>query len=187
MPRWRKNGAQRMPGLIMLISEEYRSEQERLHARGGYGTASLKFGAVVSQLVESSGAATLLDYGCGAMRNLATVLDCDVVYQGYDPGVEAFSADPDPADVVACIDVLEHIEPDCLDEVLDHIRQKCLKHAFLSVHVGPAIKTLSDGRNAHLIQRPAAWWLPQLMNRFDLIQFHQASKHGFWAVMRSGA
>jgi hypothetical protein len=166
----------------MLLSEAYRAEQARLHAVGNYGTASLQYGQMVSQIVENSGAKTLLDYGCGSMRNLAKVLDCDVVYEGYDPAVPAFAADPDAADLVVCIDVLEHIEPDCLDAVLDHIKAKSLGHVFLTIHTGPAVKTLSDGRNAHLIQQPPAWWLPKLLQRWSLLQF-QANKHGFWVVM----
>jgi hypothetical protein len=166
----------------MLLSEAYRAEQARLHAVGNYGTASLQYGQMVSQIVENSGAKTLLDYGCGSMRNLAKVLDCNVEYEGYDPAVPAFAADPDAADLVVCIDVLEHIEPDCLDAVLDHIKAKALGHVFLTIHTGPAVKTLSDGRNAHLIQQPPAWWLPKLMQRWSLLQF-QANKHGFWVVM----
>ena len=166
----------------MLLSEAYRAEQSRLHSFGNYGTASLGYGPMVSGLVEKSGATTLLDYGCGSMRNLAKVLDCDVLYQGYDPAVPEFAEDPDPAELVACIDVLEHIEPDCLDSVLDHLKAKTLKHAFFTVHTGPAVKTLSDGRNAHLIQEDANWWLPKFLQRWTLLQF-QANKHGFWVVM----
>lgn len=166
----------------MLLSEQYRQEQARLHSFGNYGTASLGYGPVVSQIVERSGAKTLLDYGCGSMRNLAKVLDCDVLYEGYDPAVPQFSADPNPADLVVCIDVLEHIEPECLDSVLDHLKAKTLGHTFFTVHTGPAVKTLSDGRNAHLLQEPAAWWLPKLMTRWNLLQF-QANKTGFWVVM----
>lgn len=166
----------------MLLSEQYRSEQARLHSMGNYGTASLQYGEMVSGIVERSGARTLLDYGCGSMRNLAKVLDCEVVYEGYDPAVPAFAGDPDAADLVVCIDVLEHIEPDCLDAVLDHLKAKTLKHVFFTVHTGPAVKTLSDGRNAHLIQQPASWWLPKFLQRWNLLQF-QANKHGFWVVM----
>lgn len=166
----------------MLLSEQYRSEQARLHSMGNYGTASLQYGEMVSGIVERSGARTLLDYGCGSMRNLAKVLDCEVVYEGYDPAVPAFAGDPDAADLVVCIDVLEHIEPECLDSVLDHLKDKTLKHVFFTVHTGPAVKTLSDGRNAHLIQEPAAWWLPKFLQRWNLLQF-QANKHGFWVVM----
>ncbi len=166
----------------MLLSEAYRAEQSRLHSFGNYGTASLSYGPMVSGIVEKSGAKTLLDYGCGSMRNLAKVLDCNVVCEGYDPAVPAFAADPDAADLVVCIDVLEHIEPDYLDAVLDHLKAKTLKHAFFTVHTGPAVKTLSDGRNAHLIQEGAGWWLPKFLQRWDLLQF-QANKHGFWVVM----
>lgn len=166
----------------MLLSEQYRAEQARLHSFGNYGTASLGYGPMVSQIVERSGAETLLDYGCGSMRNLAKVLNCDVVYQGYDPAVPEFAEEPDPADLVVCIDVLEHIEPECLDAVLDHLKAKTRKHAFFTVHTGPAVKTLSDGRNAHLIQQPASWWLPKFSQRWTLLQF-QANKSGFWVVM----
>jgi hypothetical protein len=58
-----------------------------------------------------------------------------------------------------------------LDQVLDHIRSKTLKRALFSVHLGPAGKTLSDGRNAHLIQEPPAWWLPQIMRRWELLTY----------------
>lgn len=169
----------------MLLTEDYRAEQATLHARGNYGTASLAFGDAVSELVEMSGAKTLLDYGCGSMRNLAKVLDCDVVYEGYDPAVPAFAGDPDAADLLVCIDVLEHIEPAFLDAVLDHMRSKSKALAFITVHTGPAAKTLSDGRNAHLIQEPAAWWLPKLMQRWRLLSF-QDTGHGFTVVMRNG-
>ncbi len=166
----------------MLLSERYRQEQAQQHATGTYGTASLQYGDMVSSIVERSGAKTLLDYGCGSMRNLAKVLDCDVLYQGYDPAVPEFSADPDAADLVVCIDVLEHIEPNCLSDVLEHIKSKTLGHVFFTVHTGPAKRILSNGRNAHLIQQPASWWLPELMDRWTLLQF-QANKHGFWVVM----
>ena len=166
----------------MLITEGYQEEQARLHATGSYGTASLAYGEKVSELVELSESKTLLDYGCGSKRSLATVLNCDVLYQGYDPAVPAFSRDPDPAHLVVCIDVLEHIEPDCLDSVLDHLASKVQRLAFVTIHTGPAVKTLSDGRNAHLIQKPSSWWLPKLMDRLNLINF-QIRKDGFECLL----
>jgi hypothetical protein len=167
----------------MLITPEYRAEQERLHATGKYGTASLQYGETVSHLVEATGAKTLLDYGCGSMQNLKTVLNCDVLYQGYDPAVPQFSV-KEPSDLVVCIDVLEHIEPDLLDNVLDDLLMLTDKWAFFTVHTGPAVKTLSDGRNAHLIQKPPAWWLPKLMQRWDLHSF-QANRQGFTVLLRA--
>lgn len=166
----------------MLITPEYQKEQARLHAIGNYGVAALEYGQQVSELVETSSAKTLLDYGCGGRRSLAQVLNCDVLYQGYDPGVEAYSKDPDPADLVACIDVLEHIEPECLDDVLTHLASKVKRLAFVTIHTGPAVKVLKDGRNAHLIQQLPEWWLPKLFQHFGLIHF-QIRHNGFECVL----
>lgn len=170
----------------MLISEQYRKEQEALHAKGNYGTASLQFGKVVSQLIDHLKAETLLDYGCGSMRNLLKVIECerDCSYAGYDPGVPEYSAEPDPADLVCCIDVLEHIEPELLDNVLDHLRSLSAKWAYMTVHTGPARKTLTDGRNAHLIQMPPLWWLERLYARWDVRQF-TAIPTGFAVLCRA--
>ncbi len=167
----------------MLISEAYAKEQERLHNTGVYGVMGKEYGELVSDLVEMIQAKTLLDYGCGSKRSLASALNCDVIYQGYDPGYKPFSADPDPADLVVCIDVLEHIEPEFLDSVLDHLASKCLNLAFVTIHTGPAYKTLSDGRNAHLIQETEAFWLPKLLERFRLIKF-QVRRNGFEVLMK---
>lgn len=168
-----------------LISPEYRAEQERLHALGNYGTAALQFGEVVSELVEATGSKTLLDYGCGSQRSLTKVLDCDVSYLGYDPAVPAFSV-KEPCDFVVCIDVLEHIEPELLDNVLDDLLMLTKRWAFFSVHTGPAKKTLSDGRNAHLIQKPPEWWLPQIMKRFELRKF-MWNPQGFTVLLKARA
>ena len=154
-----------------MITEAYRQEQARLHATGDYGKAGAQFGEVVADMLRATNAATLLDYGCGSRQSLRPALTVRIDYRGYDPAVPEYSADPEPADCVACIDVLEHIEPEMLDQVLDHIRSKTLKRALFSVHLGSAGKTLSDGRNAHLIQEPPAWWLPQIMRRWELLTY----------------
>lgn len=166
----------------MLITEEYRCEQEALHAKGNYGTASLQYGEIVSSLIEATGSKTLLDYGCGSMQNLKKVLNADVLYLGYDPAVPEFSA-KEPSDLVVCIDVLEHIEPDLLENVLDDLFMLTKRWAFFTVHTGPAVKTLSDGRNAHLIQKPSSWWLPHFSKRWELHQFTR-TRSGFNVLLR---
>lgn len=169
----------------MLITEQYRAEQEALHAKGNYGTASLQFGDIISALIDQTKADSILDYGCGSMRNLLRVLnpDRDVRYIGYDPAISNFSI-KEPCDLVVSIDVLEHIEPDLLDNVLDDLMMLTSRWAFFTIHTGPAVKVLSDGRNAHLIQKPASWWLPKLMQRWDLNQFQQ-TRQGFNVLLRA--
>lgn len=167
-----------------LISPQYRAEQERLHAKGNYGTASLAYGKIISSLLDATESDTLLDYGCGSMRNLLTVLNPirDVQYLGYDPATRYTVKEP--CDFVTCIDVLEHIEPHLLDNVLDDLAGLAKEWAFLTVHTGPAVKTLSDGRNAHLIQEPASWWLPKFWQRWDLQRF-TATPRGFDVLLRA--
>jgi hypothetical protein len=57
---------------------------------------------------------------------------------------------------------------------------------FFSVHMGPAAKILTDGRNAHLIQRPTSWWLPVLCEYFEILhlQWHNMMGKGFWVIVK---
>ena len=123
----------------------------------------------------------LLDYGCGHNLSLRETLKPERAfkYQCYDPGVPEYAEAPVPAQMVVCIDVLEHIEPELLDNVLDHLEELTEEVLFATVHTGPAGKVLPDGRNAHLIQQPAEWWLPKFMERFTLKGFNQRSSTGF--------
>ena len=126
----------------------------------------------------------LLDYGSGHNLSLKKNLKPTRAfrYQCYDPGVPEYSDEPIPAEMVVCIDVLEHIEPELLDNVLDHLEDLTEKVLFCTVHTGPAGKILPDGRNAHLIQRPAEWWIPKFTDRFELQGFH-ARGNGFELVL----
>jgi hypothetical protein len=128
----------------------------------------------------------LSDYGAGK-KNLQRALEpagISIDYRPYDPAFPEYG-DPQEADMVCCIDVLEHIEPACLDAVLDDLARIMPGLGFFSVHTGAAGKTLSDGRNAHLIQEPARWWLPRLCERFHIhhLQHHQLMGQGFWVVV----
>lgn len=169
----------------MLISEDYRKQQQALHEskKINYGTAASAYGKAVGEIIDLMEIDHLLDYGCGHNLSLKDNLKPTrgFRYQAYDPGVPDYADDPIPAEMVVCIDVLEHIEPDCLENVLDHLEELTEKILFLTVHTGPAGKILPDGRNAHLIQKPAEWWLPKLMERFHLQGFH-ARGNGFEVV-----
>jgi hypothetical protein len=126
----------------------------------------------------------LLDYGCGSNLSLTKGLDTerDFKYQAYDPGVPQYRKEPLPAEMVTCIDVLEHIEVEYLDAVLDHLESLASVALFASIHTGPAGKFLEDGRNAHLIQQPYQWWLPKLWDRFEIQTFQLVSPMEFFII-----
>lgn len=168
----------------MLISPSYKAEQEALHAKGNYGTASIEYAPLVTEIVNKLKVSHLLDYGCSALLNLYKHIQPGhkLTYQAYDPAVEEYASAPVPAEMVACIDVLEHIEPDLLENVLDDLQRVTEAVLFVTVHTGPAVKTLSDGRNAHLIQEPMEWWLPKLWQRFDIQSVQVTGEHAFYVI-----
>lgn len=139
---------------------------------------------MVSQIIERMQVDHLLDYGCGSQTNLAKHLKVNrkLMYQAYDPGVPRFSKPPVPAQMVACVDVLEHIEPDLLDHVLDDLKRLTEGILFATVTVVPAFKTLSDGRNAHLTVQPMSWWLPKFWDRWDIQTVQVTCEESFLVV-----
>jgi 2-polyprenyl-3-methyl-5-hydroxy-6-metoxy-1,4-benzoquinol methylase len=166
-----------------LISEDYRAEQRRLHENPNYGVASIQFAPLVTEFLNQFSVQRLLDYGAGKGRLAQHIKPHHPVrITLYDPAVPDYAALPSPHEMVACIDVLEHIEPHLLDNVLDHLQSLTERLGFFTIHTGPAVKVLSDGRNAHLIQQPPAWWLPKILQRFELITF-QRTGAGFWVLV----
>lgn len=155
----------------MLISETYKELNKKLHEdRPEYGTSSAKWATTIEELAHAARTGIILDYGSGKGR-LAE--ECpSLVVREYDPAIPGKDAPPVPALLVVCTDVLEHIEPECLDDVLDDLQRVTLSIGFFTVATRPAKKTLADGRNAHLIQQKSDWWLPKIMQRFALTQFN---------------
>ncbi len=168
-----------------LISDEYRALQHALHENPGYGVASLHYAPLVAKAMQSIDADELLDYGAGKGRlgqALTEQLGRAPKVRHYDPAVPAWAAAPEPCRFVACIDVLEHIEPERIGKVLDDLKRVTVGIGVYTVHTGPAVKVLADGRNAHLIQKPVEWWLPQLKARFDVLTVNPMEQ-GFWVVV----
>lgn len=154
-----------------LISAEYLDLQRQLHATPkGYGGKGAKWADVVRDIAVGCEAAAVLDYGCG-QGSLARALRPDLRVAEYDPAIVGKDAPPAPADLVVSTDVLEHIEPDHIDGVLDHIGQLTLKRAFLVISLVPAQKVLGDGRNAHILLKPVEWWMREVGRRLAFERF----------------
>lgn len=167
----------------MLISEGYRKEQELLHLNLRYGAASMKFASRINELVADHRPRSILDYGAGKRLLRKALHKCNAELVEYDPGVPDISEPPQGVfDMVFCIDVLEHVEPEFLGAVLSDIRARAGGHAFLTIHTGPAGKTLRDGRNAHLIQRPIEWWLERIGPLFWSIEHEQVGRFTYAIV-----
>lgn len=143
-----------------LASPAYVAQLRALHAREKWGEHGASHGPNVLAFAKEIGAVNVLDYGCG-QATLARACP-GLKVQAYDPGVAHKEGIAKPADLIVATDVLEHVEPDKLDNVLRHIWLLAGRGAYLAISCEPARETLPDGRNAHLMIRPPEWWLEKL-------------------------
>lgn len=155
-----------------LITPAYVEEQHRLHSMGtgAYGDRGFNWAYVILGIAMIERCNAVLDYGCGKGSLSRALRKIGWQAQEYDPGVEQYAAQPKPADLVVSLDVLEHIEPELLDNVLDHVRDLTRKILFVAIATRPAKRFLTDGRNAHLIVEDGeTWWRPRFEERgFDV-------------------
>jgi hypothetical protein len=172
----------RLFGGDMLFSDKHQAQQTALHNTGTYGVGGnpdAHYDRVINAVAKMYGCKTLLDYGCGSRMVLKPLIEIE--YTPYDIIPELYK-EPKPHDMVIAVDVLEHIEPEYLDAVLDHIEGLTEKVLFASVHTQPALKTLPDGRNAHLIQEPMEDWIPRFTSRFTVQQIMRVSNKEFFVI-----
>lgn len=166
--------------MTQLITEGYRAQQQAMHeaARGYGGVHSKNYAQSVLDLIAKHEVKDVLDYGAGKGHFGEILFASGYMgdYHAYDPGIPYWAETPQPAEFVACIDVLEHIEPELLDNVLADLHRVTLTRGFFSVHLTEAKKFLPDGRNAHLIIRPPEWWLAKIGERFHIDRHSYAHK-----------
>jgi hypothetical protein len=156
-----------------LISEGYLEQQKILHKNQNYGVASKQVAHLVDDLIVKFNVKSLCDYGAGKQLLRKSITQTVENYYPYDPAFAEYG-EAREADLVCCIDVLEHIEPDLLDNVLNDLQRITTNKAFFTIHTGPAAKVLPDGRNAHLIQKPILWWQMKIKEKFIIDNFHQS-------------
>lgn len=153
---------------------------EQLHReRAGYGAGGWLRADLVRDAIIHYASADVLDYGCGK-ASLSKKIKC----RNYDPCVPKYAAEPSPADIVACFDVLEHIEPECLADVLAHLRSLTRKVLIAAIATHPdRSKNLPDGTNPHRIVKPAEWWVETLGGAFNVVESVEAAKEvTIWAI-----
>lgn len=154
-----------------VITDDYRKLNQKLHSgRPDYGARERhEVYEEIVQLIGKHDCMKILDYGCGK----ATMSKFVDNVTNYDPCVEAFDVPVDEHDMVVCTDVLEHIEPELLDNVLADIRRNARKVIYLIVATRPdSSKTLPDGRNPHLIVQPGSWWLKRIREMMPSWKIH---------------
>lgn len=165
------------PRGLCLFTPEHLEMQRDLHARYNYGKGvdAGECAMLVRGMVPFG--SSVLDYGCG-QGHFKRVLGVRYDVREYDPSIVGKDARPSPADMVVCADVLEHIEPALIDNVLSDLRNLTLKTAILVIATGPSAKVMADGRLAHLIVENAQWWWRRIAEKFIIDGFDDRSESG---------
>lgn len=140
----------------MLISDAHQLRYERYYAMKLPRVRRHAWHALVDNLVMALGAMSVLDYGCGLEGNLAHYAGYPVA--NYDPGVMAWAQRPQPADLVVCHHVLEHVEPSCLEAVVLDLLGLARTAVLLLVSCESSTKELLDGTRWHTCVHPGDWW-----------------------------
>lgn len=145
--------------------------------------------------------AEVIDFGCGPGRAgllMATlgrmkVTMVDFVRNCLDPEVrEALTTQAEvlrfvkadleqPLSVVAeygfCADVLEHIPPDKVDQVLDNIL-KAARHVYFTIATTADQMGALIGEPLHLTVQPFSWWLRKFNDRGAVIHWSEEGDGG---------
>ena len=151
------------------ISPEYKAHLQRMHSQNPeWGKSAVRFINRIRDMIDTEMPKHILDYGCGK-ASIARTLKGEypnIALQLYDPGMPEYDHAPKIADMIICTDVLEHIEPDKIDDVLEHILSLMVKCGYFVIHTGDCGHRLPDGRPAHLLQQPQIWWEAKLIEAF---------------------
>ena len=105
------------------ISQSYRKMQILLHQDTNYGVISVEMAPMVLDLAQNIRAKSISDYGagkCNLRRRMKEISNLKFDYRPYDPAFQEYG-NPRAADLVCCIDVLEHVEINFLDNVLSDL------------------------------------------------------------------
>lgn len=171
-----------------LFSDQYLDQIRQLHTMRTWGASGYSHAPVVAKYRRQIGATTVLDYGCGRATLKKALIDIDPDIKPnwiseYDPAIPGKDNLPDPADLLVANDVLEHIEPDKVENTLRCIRALALKGAYFTIALSLSKVSLPDGRNAHLVIESEDWWLRKLTQAGFKIKA-AALRKGLWVWAR---
>lgn len=142
----------------MAHTTEYLKELHLLHSKKTFGNAA-SIPEVVKDLIDKNNITSILDFGAGKGNTslLISKLYPHINLYTYDPVTFPIKL-PNSVDLTYSSDVLEHIEPDLIDKTLNDLCNRTSKYQYHLIACHPAKKSLSDGRNAHLIIESPDWW-----------------------------
>ena len=175
MTEWkRKTKAKRFTSWQHLakqtISKEYSTLMSQMHSDKVNFGGDIKAFRVIDRLIIKYKIKSIIDYGCGKgdlMFNIREKYPKIEVF-GFDPGNPDFAILPTKQyQMIITSDVMEHIEPRFLNNVLEHINSLFTDIGYFYIATSPSKKDLSNGRNAHLIVAGPDYWREKIEKKID--------------------
>lgn len=156
-----------------MISDTYKKQLRQIHEELPFGKRN-KFPKDLQRFVESINPRSILDFGCGKGRLVERLKETypAIEVSGYDPGNKEFDVPLDNiyVDLLISSDVLEHVEPQYIDQTLEFLSQRS-QYIYHLIALSPAKLILPDGRNAHLILESKEWWRDKFIAlNYNIIQ-----------------
>lgn len=147
----------------ILFTPDYAAEQRRIHIdQDAYGSRGFNWAFLVAGIAQLEMCKSILDYGCGKGTIGKSFREAGLnIVTDYDPAIKGKDAPAKPADLTVCVDVMEHIEPECLRAVIGDLARVTRKILFVAISTIASKRTMSDGRNTHLIVQNDVWWRGQ--------------------------
>jgi hypothetical protein len=153
-----------------MISDEYKIQLQKLHGREKFSSGLIKY-VEIKKFIELYQPKSLLDYGCSTGKLIEQLkIDFPNInpLDGFDPAVPMFDTIKEKSyDCIISNDVIEHIEPEFLDQTLEQMQELFKSCAWFIIACYPAKKQLLDGRNAHLIIESPEWWISKIQSIFS--------------------
>jgi cyclopropane fatty-acyl-phospholipid synthase-like methyltransferase len=162
-----------------MISSDYESILKSINGLENFGKRK-NLPKYLETIIDNYNPTSILDFGCGVgslIHTLELKYPQKNIY-GYDPGNKNFSDkfENQKFDLVISTDVLEHIEPEFLDQTLEFLKEKSNKFYHL-IALAPSRVILPDGRNAHLILKSKDWWKNKFVDLGYTITFEKHMHH----------
>jgi hypothetical protein len=170
-----------------LVSNEYRALIEERHSKwdgmwGGHIDSKIKF---IYKYALEYDCKSILDYGAGSRHFIKGINtqypNHSFIINEYEPGRKELAKDPPVSDMIVCLDVMEHIEPEKLDKVLEHINNKVNKIMYFNICTIASYGTFPNGQNLHLIIENKDWWIEKLSKYFTFKDLLSTETH-IWGL-----